>query len=48
MKSSKSVNTQMTGQILVELVNMQRLSWPHFFVGHILTDCQSNAVIGGD
>ena len=48
MKSSKSVNAQMTGQILVEPVNIQRLSWSHFFVDHILTDCQSNVVIGGD
>jgi hypothetical protein len=48
MKSSKSVNAQMTGQILVILGCILLLLQPHFFVDSILTDCQSNAMIGGD
>ena len=48
MKSGKSINAQITGQILVEPVNIQMLLQPHFFIDHILTDCQSNAVVGGD
>ncbi len=48
MKSNESQNTKITEQILVKKFSTPSPSGAHFFIDHLLTDCQSNEMIGGD
>jgi hypothetical protein len=47
MKSNESQNTKIAEQILVKRFSTPSPSGIHFFIDQLLTDCQSNAVIGG-